>query len=201
MSFEILNASFGTFSSFVSSKVSETYTDVTKPMYDYFTLTQQESEQIQKETRRQQIIDGKKETYNKNNNIRRQYGIETKKKIIKLINDTMYTCDVVFVNDDNAKNENDAIAFANKIINSGYLDRSQSIKNTKKVTLPSSSSIDLIFEEFEAYFIILYAENQFIALDKKGFIGEDIKIKNEFGFVDDINVSSKWSFSNLIYGK
>jgi len=200
MSFEILTTSFGTFSSLVSSKVSETYTDVTKPVYDYFKLTSQEIEQTQKETRRQQIIEGKKETYNKNNNIRKQYGIETKKKIIKLINDSMYTCDVVFVNDDNAKNENDAIAFANRVVNSGYLDHSQSIKNTKKVTLSTSSSIDLIFEEFEAYFIILYAENQFIALDKKGFIGEDIKIKNEFGFVDEI-ASSKWSFSNLIYGK
>jgi hypothetical protein len=199
---DFLSAGFDQMTTYVSTKVTETYDDITKPIYTYF---DENSKQIEKEERRQAFIERKKEMYRKNNDIRKRHGIITKQDMIKLINDSNCTCHVVFVNDDHATNKDEAIVWATKILTSGYLDSNLTeIKTTKVVKLKSDDNTELINEEFEAYSIVLYLDNsdiqvKFIVLDKAEFMKGDIKIKSRFNLKDNgfTDIFCKWKLFGM----
>ena len=187
MAMDFLSMGFDQMVTSVTSKITETYDSATKPIIDYFS---ENSQQIDREQRRQNFIKNKKEQYKKNDDIRRQYGIATKNNMIKLLNDSDYTCHIVFVNDDHAKNKEEAIAWANKVLESGLLNSDFiGINNTKVVTLKTNTDTDLINEEFSAYFIVLHLDqvdigNKFIILDKEDFVKGDIRVKNKYNIKD-----------------
>jgi hypothetical protein len=167
---------------YLGVKANELYDEMTKPIYDYFEKADKDAEQRELEIMRQDKIERTKEMHKNHDEIRNKYNLK-KKNVIKLINNTSNVCDVIYVNHYNTKNSDDAITWAKQVVDIKYFEWGLYNKlNTKKVVMNTLSSIDLIKNEFDEYFIVLHVNNRYVVLDKDDLVNDnsEIKIKDKF---------------------
>ena len=164
---------------YIGVKANELYDEMTKPIYDYFEKADKDAVQRELEIIRQKQIERTKELHKNHDEIRDRYNLK-KKNIITLSNNTRNVCDVIYVNHYNAKNSNEAIIWAKQVVDIKYFEWGLYNKlNTKKVVINTLSSIELIKNEFDEYFIVLHMNNKYIVLDKNDLVNNDIKIKDK----------------------
>jgi hypothetical protein len=162
--------------SWIGSEISDGYTRITKPAYDYFNERAREKEICEREAERQIAIhkskDRDKKTYEKITQF-----VDTDKYQIKMTNNTEDPCLIIFVNHDRATDTDQAIKWAKKEIGAGILERS----NTKIDTLAPNAKTILTKWEIKEYTIVLSVNNNFVTLNQNDFSSKKIFVKEKFG--------------------
>ncbi len=140
---------------YVSYEITEWYDRTTKPVYDYFKKEDKDSVERCWEEMRQDQSQRKRSTAVRNNEIRKKYDLVEKHGLI-VKNDTEDVCFIIYVNDHFATNDNDALLWAQKVMDMDYFDGDLLNKrNTRKDSLGVDNSKDLLKYELEEYRVVL----------------------------------------------
>lgn len=164
--------------------------DTVKPLNDYISKENKDSEERISEDLRQKQHDRVKESHKKNDQIRGQYRCK-ERACFKLHNDLEVECCVIYVNHHLAKSENEARIWSRKVIEvdyfaGDYLNRS----NTKHIKLKVNEKIEILPEEFNDYYLVLLcAEHYYILHQDKTKISEIIMPKPRD---DSVDIECKW---------
>lgn len=174
---------------YIGSKINDAYEGVTKPINNYIEETNKDALERDLEEKRQLKMDRTIEMHKMHNEIRDKYKIKKENTIIKLTNNTENVCDIIYVNHYNANDKNEAISWAEKVLEGKFFEGGVLNKRkTKRDIIGMSSSIELIKNHFEEYFIVVHTDdNKYFVLDKNDAKSDEIKIKNKFNLNNNNN--------------
>lgn len=177
---------------YLISVVDDYVTEKTKPMYDYFENEKvDEIERIKELSRQEQINDIKhKKVFH--DELRTKYNLSGSGFIL-LNNNTNEVCYVVYVNHYSAKNKEEAIMWAKKVVDMEYFKLGLSNKlNTKKEYIGVHNNLQFIQKEFDDYYIVLAIGDKYVIFEKpteKNLnISKLLQIKNEH----DVDTQCRW---------
>ena len=179
---------------YLTYEASNLYDTATKPMYDYFEKQERDKLEKHQEEIRQQNIERTKKMHNKNNKIREQYGLKIPKNHIKLVNDTQYTCSLVYVNHYQATSNNEAITYAKQVIDnsSKYFNNIFSTTKTKTIIIPPNSNVELIQREFNEYYLVILVDDKFDVLNYNKNMNNQISIKKSINKDDSVDLACRF---------
>jgi L-lactate utilization protein LutB len=180
MAFVVLGGIALAAGSYALAKVGELFGEVADKIAEPFVELQEDKEEREKEEKRQEQINRTQKLHETHDKIREQYKLK-KSNYMKLMNDTTFVCDVIYVAKYNASNKKEAIRWAKDIVNKDYLKSGMLNKlQTKKVVVEKATSIELVDNEFNEYFIVLHVNERFMIVDKTNLDNGTIYVKGTF---------------------
>lgn len=177
---------------YVMSKLSDAYNTVHKPISDYFQQSERDSLEKAEEMRRQHYVESCKSTKIKHNEIRTKHGMTIKCDDQKIINNTDYICNVIYVSKTRALTAAEAITII-ELENNKHIFASSTIKT---IELMYDSDIIVLPLEIKLYHIVIKCNDTYKVLNDNDYNNKNINIKNKFGHLDhesvDVKCKSFW---------
>lgn len=180
--------------SYVLSEVSDFYDEKTKPLYDYFEKSKMDEIEREKENKRQEQINDIKKKKIYHDELRTRYDIKGS-GFIKMVNNMEDVCSIIFVNHYQAKNEEEALAWAKKVNDISYVELGLFNKlNTKKEVIGVNGYLDMIPKEFEDYYVVVCVNDKYKILNKPE--NKQINLKKLYNQTEEHtnDTQCKWFF-------